>query len=211
MYRQYVQALVKGLRTGMLLQLAVGPVCLLVLNTAASLGFIATLPLIAAVALADALYVFLSCLGAAAIVNQKNVRTAAYIIGSLVLVAFGLDMLLGALGFTLLPGIHLFSIQKGDSLFMKGLLMTLSNPLTILFWSGMLSTKVAENDFNKSELSIFAAGCVLATVAFLTPASFLASLAGGALPTAVIPVLNGLVGATLIFFGIKMVCKRQDK
>ena len=199
----------QGLRFGLLLQLAVGPICLLLLNTAARLGFAATLPLIAAVTLADALYVFLSCLGAAAVINHKRVKAAVRAVGSLVLAAFGLDMLLGAFGYTLLPGIRLFSAQDGGSLFMTGLLMTLSNPLTILFWSGILSAKVAENHWNKEELAPFAAGCVLATVVFLTPAAYIASLAGGVLPPVVIAVLNGLVGAALIFYGARMAFLRQ--
>lgn len=197
----------KGLRFGMLLQLAVGPVCLLVLNTAAGFGFAAALPLIAAVTLADALYVFLSCLGAAAVVSRPRVKLTVRIIGSLVLMVFGLDTLLGAFGFALLPGVRLFSAASG-SLFIKGLLMTLSNPLTILFWSGMLGAKVAEDSLSKGELTCFAMGCVLATAVFLVPASYLAGLAGGILPPVVITVLNGLVGAALVLYGIKMAWKR---
>lgn len=201
--------LAKGLRFGMLLQLAVGPLCLMVLNVSAKLGFMNTLPLIAAVTLADALYVALSALGAAALVGRKGFKNVIRIVGSAVLMLFGLDMLLGALGHSLLPGVRLFSASSGASLFLQGLLLTLSNPLTILFWSGMLTAKVAENRWDRSQLFFFAVGCVLSTALFLTLAAALGSAAGEFLPKAVIQVLNAAVGAALIYFGVRLAVKRE--
>lgn len=43
-----------GLKFGMLLQLAIGPMCLLVFNTAKNMGFINALSLVSAIALIDA-------------------------------------------------------------------------------------------------------------------------------------------------------------
>ncbi|MBE0601599.1 MAG: LysE family transporter, partial [Firmicutes bacterium] len=59
--------IVKGLRFGMALQLAVGPLCFLTFQTAAERGFAAGLLVALAVTLADALFVALSGLGAAAL------------------------------------------------------------------------------------------------------------------------------------------------
>ncbi len=193
----------------MLLQLAVGPICLLVLNTSAGQGFIQTLPLVLAVTLADALYLALSCIGVAAIVGKPRVKAAIRIIGCAVLVLFGADLLLGAFGITLLPGIRLFSVSSGESLFLMGLLLTLSNPLTILFWSGMLTAKVLENKWDRGQLSLFAAGCVLATVVFLTAVAFIGSLVGGFLPGDVMKALNALVGVVLMYFGVRLVVIRK--
>ena len=50
----------QGLRFGMLLQLAVGPVCLMVLNAAGTLGFLPTMPLVASFTLVDAFYILLA-------------------------------------------------------------------------------------------------------------------------------------------------------
>jgi len=199
---------VNGLRFGMLLHLAVGPVCLMVLNTSAKQGFIKTSPLIAAVTLADALYVALSCLGVAAIVDKPKVKAVIRIIGCAVLCLFGADTLLGAFGISLLPGIRLFSAATGGSLFVKGLLLTLSNPLTILFWSGMLTAKVMENKWNKGQLFCFAAGCILATVVFLTVVAAVGGLLGGVLPGAVIVALNAIVGVVLVCFGVRLVIRK---
>lgn len=207
MRKVIMRMVLKGLRFGVILQLAVGPICLLVLNTSAGQGFVNTLPLIAAVTLADALYVALSCLGVAAIVNKPKVKAMIRVVGCAVLLLFGADMLLGALGFTLLPGFRLFSAGAGGSLFMKGLVLTLSNPLTILFWSGMLTAKVMENKWDRGQLSFFALGCVLATVVFLTAVAAIGGLLGGVLPNLVIVVLNAAVGLMLIYFGVRLAMK----
>lgn len=73
------------LRFGMLLQFAVGPVCLMVLNTSLSAGFLPTLSFIAAVALVDAFYIALSSFGATAILNRPTVKRKAQWVGSLIL------------------------------------------------------------------------------------------------------------------------------
>ena len=209
MRKGYVGMVFRGLRFGMLLHLAVGPICLLVLNTSAGVGFVQTLPLVAAVTLADALYVTLSCLGVAAIVSRPRVKAVIRAVGCAVLVLFGTDTLLNAFGVPLIPGVRLFSDVSGGSLFVKGLLLTLSNPLTILFWSGMLTAKVMENMWGKGELASFAAGCVLATVVFLTAVAAAGGMLGGVMPKIVITVLNAAVGAVLIYFGVRLLVLKK--
>jgi len=64
----------KGFRFGMLLQLAVGPVCVLVLRTAAESGFWGGLQIVLSVALVDALFIALAAAGAAALLGRAGVR-----------------------------------------------------------------------------------------------------------------------------------------
>lgn len=208
MRNEYAVTIWKGLCFGMLLQLAVGPVCMFVLNTSAGYGFANTLPLVAAVTLADALYIALSCLGVAAVVSRPGVKIAVRVIGCAVLIIFGLDMLLGSFGVSLLPGLRLFSASSGGSVFVNGLILAILNPLTILFWSGMLTAKVMENKWDKKHLAFFASGCVLATVVFLTAVAAVGGLLGGVLPNAVIAVLNAIVGLVLMYFGVRLIRRK---
>jgi threonine/homoserine/homoserine lactone efflux protein len=199
----------RGLRFGMLLQLAVGPICLLVLSTAGTQGFAPAMELVAAVTLADAFYVFLSSLGVAAAMDRPKVKATVKVVGGLVLILFGLDMGLGALGIPLLPGVSLFKADGGGNRFLQGLILTLSNPLTILFWGGMLTAKVTENRWNRAQLAVFAAGCVLSTAVFLTAVSALGSCFTGRVPETAIQILNAGVGAALIFFGVRLMAKKS--
>ena len=200
--------LFKGFRFGMLLQFAVGPVCLAVLRASATAGFFAGFWMVPAVALVDALFIALSGLGAAAFVSRPKVKAAVRWIGCLVLALFGADLILGALRVPFLPALRLFT-PSGGSPFWQGLLLTASNPLTILFWSGMFSAQIAQNNWNRRQLLLFSAGCVLATLAFLSAVAALGSVLGGVLPEIVIRVLNALVGAALIFFGLKLLWKKD--
>ena len=59
-----------GLKFGMILQLAVGPMCLMVFNTAKNVGFIVAITLVLAIALVDAFYIILASLGVSKHVNS---------------------------------------------------------------------------------------------------------------------------------------------
>lgn len=206
-----MRTLWQGLRFGMLLQLAVGPVCLFVLSASFTVGFGQAMAAVVAVALVDAVYITLSALGAAALLAKPGARRAAQAVGGAVLCLFGADALLGALGISLLPGVRLFAPAQGGGLFMQALLLTASNPLTILFWGGALAARVAENQWNRWQLLCFALGCMLATALFLTAVAALGGALTGSLPQAAILALNAVVGAVLIAFGLRLLLRRETK
>ena len=79
-----------GLKFGMILQLAVGPMSLMVFNTAGNAGFVVALILVLAIALVDAFYIVLASLGVSKILNKSNIKNIFKIISSIVLVIFGI-------------------------------------------------------------------------------------------------------------------------
>ena len=62
-----------GLKFGMLLQLAVGPMCLMVFNTAKNTGFLTALSLVISIALVDAFYITLASIGTSKILDKKEI------------------------------------------------------------------------------------------------------------------------------------------
>lgn len=200
--------LLKGLRFGMLLQFAIGPMCLMVFNASTTYGFINGLCLVFAIALIDALYIALSCLGVASMINKEKVKVAVKLIGCLVLVLFGLNAISGVFDLSFLPIITGLSSASSKNLFVQGLLLTASNPLTIIFWSGVFSTQIIENKWNRKQLFLFAVGCVMATIIFLTGIAILGSILSDFLPQVIVKCLNVAVGVFLIFFGIRLLCKK---
>jgi len=201
--------LIKGFKFGMILQLAIGPMCLMVFNTSSKSGFLLSLPLIASIALVDALFIVLSCAGAAAFIGKQKVRLAVKIFGSIVLILFGADIIMKAIGFSILPNINIFTNLTYKNIFIQGFLLTASNPLTIIFWSGVFSTQAAENNMNKKQLFLFGSGCVLSTLLFQTAVAVLGAVLKDFLPLTAIMILNITAGACIIFFGIKMLIKKQ--
>lgn len=198
----------KGFKFGMILQLAVGPMCLMVFNTSTTHGFLVGVSLVLAISLIDGLYITLSGLGVATIINKEKIKSTIKILGCIVLVLFGTNTITGAFGFSLLPDLKLFSNATNQNIFIQGILLTASNPLTIIFWGGVFSTQVAEYNLSKKQLIFFGFGCILSTLVFLTIVSFFGSIISGFLPLIIIKILNVMVGTILIYFGIKLLLKK---
>lgn len=196
--------ILKGIKFGLLLQLAVGPMCLMVFNTSLKYGVFNGLSLVLAITLVDALYILLACAGVATIINNMKVKRLARSVGGLVLIFFGIFTIGDTFHFQILPTLQLFKNESSGSFFIQGLILTLSNPLTIIFWSGMFTAQIIENTWNKRQLGLFAIGCVLATVLFLVPVSVLGTLVQSMLPESVIQLLNVMVGIVLIAFGVRL-------
>jgi len=82
-------------------------------------------------------------------------------------------------------------------------MLTLSNPLTILFWVGVFSTKLSEANMNRKDMYCFGFGAVLATISFLTLVSITGIFVNNFLNPDVLKILNIIVGLVLIYFGLK--------
>ena len=198
----------KGFRFGMLLQLAVGPVCLLTFNLSAGGGFLAGWQVALAAALADTLFIAMSGAGAAAFVGRARVKTVVRWVGCLVLAVFGVNMVLNALGVPFLPDFALFRAE-GGSPFLQGLVLTAANPLTIVFWSGMFTAQIMKYSWDRRQLRLFAAGCVLSTLLSLTAVAALGAVLSGFLPPIAMQILNAAVGAALVLYGFKLLLDKE--
>lgn len=199
----------KGLRFGMMLQLAVGPVCLLVVNAAANQGLLSAMSVVIAVTLVDTLYLTLSTLGVSAVLRRPSVYRNVQWIGGLVLAFFGLDFIGGALGFSILPGFSsLVGNAEGRAIWLQGLLVTLSNPLTIVFWGSVLTEQISREHWHGGRLALFSIGCISATIVFLSGVAIAGTYTGALLPVNVIRWLNALVGLALVVFGLRMIVRK---
>lgn len=199
--------LFKGFRFGLLLQLAIGPVCLYVLNTAIKSGFGTTFLAVLAVCLIDALYIFLAFSGISAFLNSEKTKLILKIFGAVVLIVFGLSSILSSFNISILPSFN-FNFSSTSNVFLYAFLLTASNPLTILFWAGVFSTKVSELNMSKKDSYVFASGCVLSSFTFLTLIAALGFTFKLLISDSLVLVLNVLVGLMLIYFGIRNLIKK---
>ena len=195
-----------GLKFGMLLQLAIGPMCLMVFNTAKNVGLLVALSLVIAIALVDAFYITLAGFGASKLLNNEKIKKVFKVIGSLVLIIFGLNIILNVFNINIIVGLNLN--PDSSSAFIQGLILTLSNPITIVFWGSVLTNKIIEDDLKKKQLVIFSIGLVSATLIFLTTVAILGTILSEFIPIGISNVLNVLVGIIIIAFGIKMLIKK---
>ena len=197
----------QGLRFGMLLQLAIGPMCLMVFNTAQNYGFLPSLSLVLAIALVDAFYITLAGFGISRMLQKKKIKNIFKISGSAVLILFGINMISGVYGISLIPGLGLDPGPQGA--FVKGIILTLSNPVTVVFWGSVLTTKIIKENFSKKDLFIFSAGLVSATVFFLSFVSVLGTFLCQFIPEKISAILNVIVGVIIIYSGLKMIIKKE--
>ena len=195
-----------GLRFGMLLQLAIGPMCLLVFNTAKNTGFINALYLIGAIALVDAFYICLAGLGASRLLAKEQIKNSINVIGAGVLCLFGINVILEAVGNDAILSLSLNSDAR--SIFVQGLILTLSNPLTIVFWGTILTKKMMEEKFQQMDLFVFSVGLVSATVFFLSGIAALGTGMKEFLPDMISDGMNIAIGVMIIYFGIKMFLRK---
>lgn len=100
------------------------------------------------------------------------------------------------------------NIQKGlvtnniRESFFSAFILTISSPLTILFWTSIFTAKTVEYSMNKKELSIFGLASGLATFLFLGSIVILLSFMRTMIPIELIQILNILVGLLLVSYGV---------
>lgn len=200
--------ILKGFKFGMLLQFAIGPVCLFIFQMASLNGFYIGEMGVMGVTLVDGLFIIVAILGVASIIDRKNIRVCLKVFGAAILFVFGLSTILSQFDIGFLPSLSIQNVSSSSNVFTRAIIITASNPLTIIFWTGVFSTKLAEENTKRQDIYLFGFGAVLSTMFFLTIIALIGSFAKVFLSTNVVQILNIIVGFLLICFGIKMTLKR---
>ncbi|MBI5203317.1 MAG: LysE family transporter [Nitrospirae bacterium] len=195
-----------GLSTGLLLQLAIGPVFFFVVNLTIQKtvldGFVAVL----AVTIVDYIYITLAILGVGKLLENKKIKKIFGIISSAVLIIFGWIIIKGVIESGITTSANAISSNLFAS-FTSVFVLTISSPLTIVFFTSLFATKAVELNYTKPELLIFGLSTGSATFIFLGASVILFSIIGGAIPAMVIKLLNIFVGLVLIGYGIVRIVK----
>lgn len=202
----------EGIRFGLLLQLAVGPVCLFVFRTGADSGSMAALSAVCAVALVDVCYIGLAAIGVAQVFRGANAQAFLRLGGALVMALFGFDVLLSAIGHPLLVSLGASTAMSPTTIpsaFIAALILTGGNPLTIVFWAGVFGARISTDRMQPVDIGLFSFGCVVATVAFLAAVGSVGALTGTFLTRPLIVALNFAVGIALIYFAARMTVRKQ--
>lgn len=192
---------IQGLGFGLILQISVGPVCIAVLHKGISQGFLHAFSMVWGAALVDALYILLSAAGVSALLQIGPARVVVGVAGALLLVYFGVRYLRAPASMARIE-------NAGDSRlksFTFGVGLTLTNPLTILFWAGVLGATMSTHTFAQAGgVVYFAAGCVAATLLFLTAMAVAGHYLERVLTDRLSLWLNRIVGLFLIGFAAKL-------
>ncbi|WJQ80178.1 LysE family translocator [Brevibacillus brevis] len=199
-----------GLLFGMMLQLSVGPVCLAVFHRSMTRRLHDAFMMVLGVALADAVYMGGAIGGLSLLLQIDWVKQLVLIMGALILTWFGIQTLRAIKGRREQQQTPA-SVQQassGRSSFWHGVLLTLANPLTVLFWAGVFGSLLASGAFaHSTELFLFATGCLLSTLLFLGLVALLAAYLARFFRPGWFNVFHGLSGVFLIGFAIVLFAK----
>jgi threonine/homoserine/homoserine lactone efflux protein len=189
-----------GILTGLFLQLAIGPVFFFILGIAIDSDFIISFFGVLAVTIVDFLYISLSILGIGKLLEKERVKRVFGMIGSIMLLIFGVITVIGAIGIK--NSIHVGNEWTPGKAFVSCFILTISSPLTIVFWGSVFTSKAIENNYTRKQLAFFGFGAGSATILFLGTVMYIASLVKKLIPDMLIMVLNLTVGLVLIIYGI---------
>ncbi len=189
-----------GLGTGLLLQLAIGPVFFFITNLTLQKTIWDGFAGVAAVTLVDYLYITLAILGIGKLLEKKKIKKVFGIISSIVLILFGAMTIREIAEVTYSFASYSSSMDLSKS-FSSVFLLTISSPMGIIFWTSLFATRVVESNYSKRELFIFGLSTGLATLLFMGMSVIIFSLIKSSVPILLIQFLNVLVGFLLIGYG----------
>ncbi|WP_059173632.1 LysE family translocator [Bacillus sp. FJAT-27445] len=152
-------------------------------------------------AAADGIYMIIVYIGVVKFIDAPIVQTFLWLFGAFVLLYSGIESLLNAKDLTIGGGRKKEPLIKS---FMSGFFMSLSNPLTILFWLGIYGSVLAKTAATSSSSQLILYSLAIFT-GLLTWDISMAMLASGAkrlLTSALLTAISVISGLSLIGFGL---------
>ncbi len=196
---------IKGFSTGLVLQLAIGPVFIYVINAALMYGPAAGIVAVIAVTIADYLYIILAITGAGNLLRANNIKSLLSILSAVVLLIFGLLIIRKGISFDMACNVEASVSVNPVSVFTSTFILTVSNPLTIVFWTGMFTSGTIEYSFGKKDLLVFGLSAGMATPVFLASCVIVLSSVKTMLPLPVFRYLNMTAGFVITLYGISRI------
>jgi len=190
-----------GLLTGLFLQLAIGPVFFFIINISLQRTLFDGLIAVLAVTIVDYFYITLAILGVGQALKRKKVKKVFGIVSSIVLIIFGAIMIKTVSDNNITEGINADVMNLMLS-FTSTFILTISSPMTIVFFTSLFSAKAVEYNYAKRDLVIFGLATGLATLLFMGISVIVFSLIKTGIPMNLINILNILVGIVLIAYGL---------
>mgnify|MGYP000532188474 CR=1 FL=1 len=197
-----VSIILSGFLTGLLLQIAIGPVFIFILNISLQKTVIDGLFAVLAVTIVDYIFIALAVLGVGKLLEKPKIKLGLGITSSVVLIIFGIIMILAIKqnNFDNISNTYLESNYIAS--FISAFLLTISSPLTIVFWTGLFAARTIEKSYTQKQLLFFGIAAGLATFVFLGSSVTLLSILKASIPVMFLTVSNLAVGIVLILYGM---------
>lgn len=197
-----------GFRFGLLLQFAVGPISLYIFKVAVSAGFFKAFVGTIAVTLADSLFIIAAIIGIGTLLEKySGFKKFLTYFGGAILILFGISIVVATIQSGILKDARVVTEASIGKIALEAFVLTAANPLTILFWAGVFSTKVADEGMDRRAMYGFGIGAALSTLICLSLLAIIGDFFQVFLTPEIMFVLNIVVGLVLVYFGAKVVAK----
>jgi L-lysine exporter family protein LysE/ArgO len=186
---------------GLTLAAPIGPVNAAQLDRGIKHGFLHAWLVGVGAILADGIYMLVVYMGLVTFIDAPIVQTFLWLFGCFVLIYTGIESLISA------GNIHIQNNRNREPVykaFLSGFVMSITNPLTILFWLGIYGSVLAKTAVTstKSELVLYSAaiffGLLLWDITMATISSSFRKL----LTSKLLILISIISGLSLIGFGI---------
>lgn len=190
-----------GIIVGLFLQLAIGPVFFYIVNLTIQKSFYDGLAGIMGAASVDFLFIILSIEGVGKVLEKKKIKKVYGIIGALALIILGLIMIHEALNVVESANNRICSTRLFSS-FLSVLFITISSPMTIVFFTSIFSDKIYEYSLTKKQLYTFGLSIGISSLMFMIIFVIIFFLMKDSIPKGLIQKINILVALILIVYGV---------
>lgn len=151
--------------------------------------------------LADVIYMALIYLGVIHFLEKDIIKLFLWSFGAFVLIYTGIESVKNA------NQISISNTRNDDSIiksFFSGFFMSLSNPLTILFWFGIFGSILAKaaSSYNKEQLLLYSFGTILGIFIWDITMASTSSIFRKILNTRILSLITVISGISLIIYGL---------
>ncbi|RAV98778.1 LysE family translocator [Pseudochryseolinea flava] len=196
----------KGVVSGLVLALMIGPVFFTIIQTSIERGFSNGVFVAIGVSVSDAMYILISYFGLTQFLSQPDVRLYMAYVGGAVLMAFGLYYLfvksrkLGKTDYGSLPA------KSWRRLAVKGFIINGLTPTVFFFWLGVVSVATTEFGYRTNAQALTYFATIVGTV-FITDVikAKLADKLRVVMTPRFIQVMNIVLGVVLVVFAGKLI------
>ena len=197
-----MEIVLKGIVSGLVLALLVGPVFFTILQTSIERGFWSGAWVAAGVSLSDATYIFLAYFGLSHVLNNPKSQVYMAYAGGLILFAFGAYYLFiksrRILNFRSVN----IKARSPFQLAAKGFIINGLSPMVLIFWIGTVSVATGEFGYTTHYKASLFFGAIVATV-FVTDMlkAKLADKLREVLTPRLVRIMNIVLGVVMVIFG----------
>ena len=186
---------------GLSLAAPIGPVNAAQLDRGIKFGFLHSWLVGVGAMIADGIYMLIVYLGLVTFIDAPFVQTFLWLFGAFVLVYTGIDSFINA------GKIDIQNTRKKEPLskaFLSGFMMSLTNPLTILFWLGIYGSILARTaaTATKNELILYSSAIILGLLLWDVTMATVSSSFRKILTSRLLVLISAISGLSLIGFGI---------